>query len=319
MASRKQTRIREGNGPLHWLKRVASELTGRGRLPLVVILLLALIGTGLYLGRHRIAPWIASMDQYRLDADRIHITPPPEWIAADVKVQVLRDGSLDQEISVLDGDLAKRLKDAFEMHPWIRSVDRVIKKTVPVGVEVAITYRQPVAAVVVNGKDGTLLLPIDADGVRLPNNGLQSDALRILPRILGATSQPPIGQAWREKPVLEGCRLAVYLAPMWARLNLVDIVPLNEETYRKKQFCTYELVTRGGTRIIWGAAPNAGPPGESSPDAKLARLQQFIDKHGPLTSVNSPAVIDLREGPIPKTIPRTAHHHQEADQNASPR
>jgi len=318
MPSHQQSRIRVGNHPFQWLLKVVAELVGRGRLPLVVILLLGLMGGGIYSVRHRVAPWVASREEYLLTADRIHITPPPRWIAADVKIQVLRDGSLDQGISVLDEDLAKRLKDAFEMHPWIRSVDRVTK-CVPVGVEVEITYRRPVAAVVVAGQDEKILVPIDADGVRLPNDGLHPDALRMLPRIMGPASQPLVGQAWREKHVLEGCRLAVYLAPVWADLNLVDIIPATQETYQDQQFFTYELVTQGGTRIMWGAALRAGLPGESSPEAKLARLQRFIAKHGPLTNVNSPAVIDIRQGPNPKTTPRTAQRNQEAEKNAAPR
>ena len=318
MVAKKQGRIRNRNHLFRGFSRVATELIGRGRLPLVVIALLTLIGGGIYAYWRHVAPTIAARDEYRLTADRILITPTPDWIATDVKEEVLREGSLDQGLSVLDVDLDKRLKDAFEMHAWVRSVDRVAK-CMPVGVKIAITFRRPVAAVVVPGHGGKVLSPVDADGVRLPNEGMRPDALRILPRIAGPTGQPVVGQAWREKGVLDGCRLAAYLAPTWIDLHLVDIVPATQEIYQQKQYFMYELVTRGGTRIVWGAAPNTGPPGESSPAAKLSRLRRFIDEHGPLIDVNSPAIVDIRQGPTPKTTPRTAHRNENAEADAAAR
>ena len=140
MVAKKQGRIPSRNHLfVRGFSRVAAELTGRGRLPLMVVAQLALIGGGIYAYWRHVAPTIAARDEYRLTADRIHITPTPDWIATDVKAEVVREGSLDQGLSVLDEDLAKRLKDAFEMHSWVRSVDRVTKR-MPVGVEITVTF-----------------------------------------------------------------------------------------------------------------------------------------------------------------------------------
>ena len=143
--------------------------------------------------------------------------------------------------------------------------------------------------------------------------------LRTLPRIHGSTGQPLVGQAWRDRRVLEGCRLAAYLSETWSDLCLVDIVPSEQEAYQQESYFVFVLITRGGTRIVWGSSPDCGPPDEPSPDAKLARLRGYIAEQGPLNDVNSPAEVDVRQGPTPKTIPRTARRNGEAGEPAGKR
>jgi hypothetical protein len=76
------------------------------------------------------------------------------------------------------------------------------------------------------------------------------------------------------------------------------------------RFFVYDLITRGGTRIVWGAAPGTAPPKEDSFDAKLSRLQNCVEKHGPLDSVRGPAIVHVRSAleVIPRTVkkPSTA-------------
>jgi cytochrome oxidase assembly protein ShyY1 len=63
---------------------------------------------------------------YRLTAENVEIPPRPEWIRGDVRADVFRDASLDGPLSVVQtADLVERLRNAFRLHPWIASVDRV--------------------------------------------------------------------------------------------------------------------------------------------------------------------------------------------------
>ena len=297
MATRQPRKAAGGSSRLGVRARSSlSALFGRGRLPAVAIALLAMVGLGLSLAWRQFAPAIAARDEYRLSADCIRVSLPPDWLVTDVRDEVVRDGSLDAGLSILDDDLVKRLIDAFEIHPWVQSVDRVTKK-LPAGVDVAVTYRKPIAAVVVELRDRKTLSPVDADGVRLPAKDIRPMAVQVLPRIAGALGQPPIGQPWRDERVRGGCRLAQFLAAEWDALGLVDILPSERsEIYNKEPYFDYDLVTRGGTRIWWGAAPGAGPPQESPPEDKLERLRRFVAKHGPLTDTNSPKTIDVRHG-----------------------
>jgi hypothetical protein len=183
---------------------------------------------------------------------------------------------------------------------------------------VAVSYRQPVAAVVVNLRSRKRLAPVDARGIRLPAADIRPAVLQALPRIVAALGQPPIGQPWRDPRVLGGCRLADFLAADWQPLGLVDILPSDRsEMYNKKPYFLYDLITRGRTRIVWGAAPTAGPPQESPPHEKLARLRRFVTEFGPLTDLSSPKQVDVRNGL--DFTPRTAEEPEGTDRGAAVR
>ena len=68
----------------------------------------------------------------------------------------------------------------------------------------------------------------------------------------------------------------------------------------------YRLVTRGGTRINWGAAPDAQLEGEPSFREKLARLEKCVVDLGPLDSIRGPDMVDVRHDLIvtPRAVAR---------------
>src|SRR5690348_15167783 len=139
--------------------------------PRVWACLVILVGLGFaaHFMWERSEPGIAREPQYILAAERIQITPPPPWVRSDVKGQVLRDSGLLNTASVLDDwdVLAKRVKDAFELHPWIASVDRITRR-LPSSLDIELKYRRPVAAVESSDASGIMFLPIDDHAVRLP-------------------------------------------------------------------------------------------------------------------------------------------------------
>src|SRR3989304_1315470 len=60
------------------------------------------VGLGGHLAWRHYLPTVARHPQFQITAERVHITPPPPWIRADVKAEVLRDASLVGTLSVLD-------------------------------------------------------------------------------------------------------------------------------------------------------------------------------------------------------------------------
>jgi len=82
----------------------------------------------------------------------------------------------------------------------------------------------------------------------------------------------------------------------------------------------FHLITRGGTRVVWGAAPTNAPPGEDSFETKLQRLRECTNQLGPLDSVRGPAVVDVRRelAITPRTVkntsPRTVQNLPTTDQ-----
>lgn len=271
------------------------------------LFLVAVIGFGARYAWQRVAPTIARHPQYVITAEQIHITPPPPWIRTDIKAQVLRDDAVTGPLSILDNgdDLAHRIQDAFEFHPWVASVERITKR-LPSAIEVELKYRRPIAAVESADPGGLIFLPIDEHGIRLPEADLTDAERRYLPRISGVTGRPLVGDAWNDPRVVGGAKLAAALADVWDRLRLVEILcaphPASDDIDPQYVF---EIITSGGTRIVWGAAPGQETlAGESSIDQKRQRLLEYASQHGRLESIEGPAVLDVRSELI--VTPRTA-------------
>ena len=196
------------------------------------------------------------------------------------------------------------IEDAFVLHPWIASVER-ITKLYPDGAHVEVTYRKPIAVIEMSSPQGMLLVPVDNQAVHLPPADVPEVYKRYLPRIQNVVERPPVGQRWDDPRVTGAADLAVRLAEVWEQLALVDILPSTRpEIFDEHRYFVYDLMTRGGTRVVWGAAPAQAPPGEDDFDAKLERLRACVADVGPLDTVRSPAVVDVRNqlSVTPRTV-----------------
>ena len=283
--------------------------------PKVWVGLLMLVGLGFgahLLWRHS-APQIARDPEYMLTAESIHITPPPPWIRSDIKTQALRDAGLLGTISVLDDweTLSRRVKEALEFHPWVASVDKISRR-LPSSLNVELHYRKPIAAVESSDPGGVMFLPIDDRAVRLPEGDLTEAERRYLPRISGITGRPLVGDRWDDQRVVGGARLAAQLADVWQQLRLVEIVAnLQTSSRDEKQIYRFEIVTIGGTRIVWGMTPgDEVSTGESPFIQKRQRLLDYAAQHGKLESIDGPAVLDVRSELV--ITPKTARQKAEA-------
>ncbi|MBA3484215.1 MAG: hypothetical protein H0T51_20625 [Pirellulales bacterium] len=269
----------------------ARPLARRRAKVLVVFAVVMLLGWGAQAIWRHAAPVVASRDRYLLPAKAITITPPPEWIVADVRGQVIHSAGLDGRLSILDAEFEESIKHAFALHPWVQSVDRTVK-SFPPGVHVEVTYRRPVAVIETARGD---LLPVDAAGSHLPADDVLLIRRKSLPRITGIVGQPLEGQRWEDARVPGALEIIGYLTDGWESLHLETITPRARPEIRdERQFFVYDIVTRGGTRIIWGASPHAGAPGESPFAVKLDRLKNCVKQYGPLDSVKAPGTVDVR-------------------------
>ena len=283
--------------------------------PRVWITLVCLFGLGFgarSLWRNQV-PGIAQKPQYRLKIENIHITPPPPWIRTDIKAEALRDAGLVGNLSVLDDwdEFSSRVKSAFELHPWVATVERISKR-LPSALDIELKYRRPIAAVELSDASGVTLLPIDEHAVRLPEGDLTEVERRYLPRIAGVNGRPLVGDTWMDARVVGGAKLAAALADIWQKLRLVEILAhVEPNSPGGEAACSFEIVTSGGTRIVWGTAPGKEAVAqESSADEKRKRLLEYVSKHDHLGSINGPAELDIRNDLVVK--PRTARR-QPAD------
>ncbi|RIK87270.1 MAG: hypothetical protein DCC67_01960 [Planctomycetota bacterium] len=252
------------------------------------------IGLGLRGVWLRVSPRVAASERYLIAASAIAITPPPEWIVADVRAQAIHHGQLDRRLSILDPAFFSQIQHAFALHPWVLKVERIEKKPGP-GVQVDLVYRRPIAVIESPHGNGRELLPVDRTSTLLPPEDVPLIRRQYLPRIINIAGRPPVGQRWEDGRVAGAVALAERLGDLWEPLHLVEIVPsARQEVLGNRQYFVYEIVTRGGTRIIWGAAPDEQVPGEASFTAKLQRLKTCVEKYGPLDTVKAPGAVNVR-------------------------
>jgi hypothetical protein len=243
-----------------------------------------------------VAPRVASSNRYLLPVDGITISPLPEWIVADVRGQVIQDAGLADRLSILAPDFLQTIEQAFLLHPWVESVKRIEKRP-PRSVYVELAYRRPVAVVDVPQGQGTQELPVDAHGIHLPADDVPAIRRRHLPRITGIAGQPPAGQPWEDPRLAGAVELAVRLGDEWESLHLDEIIPSAWPVIQNEQRrYEYDMATRGGTLIVWGAAPAAGPAGDAEFAIKLGRLKQCVAQYATKDLVDWPEAVDVSNG-----------------------
>ncbi len=270
----------------------------------LTVLLIAGIAVGVTAMWPQIQEHVSKNDDLWLTVESIDVTPQPSWIRVDVRTEVLRDASLDGPISILDPALAQRVAEAFVLHPWVADVTRV-QKHHPARVSVELEYRKPACMVLVSGRlfpagpggeqitDG--LYPVDAQGVFLPPDDFSPIEAARYPRLVGANSIPvgPPGTRWGDSTVHEGARIAAVLVRDWLRYDLERIEP-TVSSRRNRGYLKFDLVTKDGTRVQWGFAPQPGPAGETVTREKLSQLDRYAEEHGSLNVPEPPNVINLQ-------------------------
>lgn len=303
MSAKKASSKRKSTSLHPRVKTWITWLLGRGLPAVLAVLIVAAFFAAWHYGWKRFGRKVISSDRYRLSIDRVDVTPPPEWIHADVRAEVFRDASLDRPMSIMDEDLNQRIFDAFSLHAWIAKV-RHVRKHHPAGVKVELVYRRPVCMVRVSGE----LLPVDAEGVLLPPGDFSPVEAADYPQLVGIETVPlgPPGTRWGEPKVTGGAEIAAVLGLVWQQLGLNRIVTSSMVQIGDDDAYTYELFTRGGTRIIWGRAPGSDVPGEVPAGDKVAWLTGYHKENGTLDGVDGPQTLDVRDLGSVRVTPRTA-------------
>ncbi|MGA2030955.1 MAG: hypothetical protein ABSG68_01760 [Thermoguttaceae bacterium] len=286
------------------LAKLAAFVLGPARTPVLILLVLAIFSGGVYFGWQYVrlnviakpaaGPNLPLADEYVVKEEQVHITPLPAWIHSNVLHDVFRDGSLENvRLSTLDDDLARRIANAFFLHPWIAKARVRIR---PAGrVDVDLVYRRPVCMIEVPGD----LLPVDIEGVLLPSGDFSPVEKYSYPVLGGIDSVPmgPAGQRWGDPRVIDGAGIAAALLPVWKQLRLYRIKTATAAGPALGNGRVYELYTRAGTRIYWGRSPAAKAADELTADEKVARLGQYAAEHDSLDGQSGQQELDVRNLP----------------------
>lgn len=238
-------------------------------------------------------PNLTQCSEYQLDRDDIVLVPPPvEHVPADLLQRVLSKQKLPDRFALLDDELVGELAAAFEKHPWIAKVIQV-RKSYPPRVLVEVEYRRPVAFIEVERG----FYPVDANAVVLPPADFTPDDSKRFPIVRNVTTTPqgPSGNAWGDPLVLAAARLAESLFDRWKPLGLSSIVaPPRPDAGVSPGDLTFELTTKGGSKIVWGRPPGTNHPGELTVEQKIGRLERYLEQFGSFDGPHGPYEIDIR-------------------------
>ncbi|MBS0262298.1 MAG: hypothetical protein JSS02_10140 [Planctomycetes bacterium] len=250
-------------------------------------------------------PDLSGRPEYQLSSADIEISQPPHWVPRDLLNRVIENADLPEKLRLLDDSLAQEIASAFESNPWVEEVVSV-RKAYPARIAVDLKYREPVAMVEVHKGQQ----PIDRQGVLLPAQDFSVSESRTYPVITGVASTPqgPAGSTWGDKVVEDAAQLAVALGPVWKKLGLVAIAcPASTADRAKIDEGVFVLVSKGGSRILWGHAPGSDHPGELETRQKLGRLEDYVKRFGSFDHPQGPYRIDIRHWRDISRTPLSAH------------
>jgi hypothetical protein len=261
-------------------RRLPAKWIGRVLLAAAIVTGCTAAALGLW---QRLRPHVSAQPEYLVDVRELDVTPPPKWIRANVKTEVLRDAGLPPQISILDERLKETLTQSFSLHPWVGAVEKV-ETSYPARIRVTVAYRRPVAMVEVH--DG--LLPVDARGVLLPPEDFTPQEALRYPRVAGLAGSPlgPIGTRWGNPVVEAAAKLAEVLEPTWDELQLHHIAaPAGAGSDLSS--ITLNVATREGTKFVWGRAPGSEQVEEPKAIEKVARLKKLAAEFGSLDKTDA--------------------------------
>ncbi len=206
----------------------------------------------------------------------------PRWMTA-AEMKPLEERA--QRIAASSGgrDLLQHLQQSLLATGWFESIEQV-QLTDADRVEVMGTYATPAALVNEGGIDHLC----DARGMRMARDYRTNDGPS-LPRVLHlAAPTPAVANQWNGTALKDALDvLATVEAQPW-RSQIAAMSVARHATEG-----VIELITTGGSAIVWGRAPSSASPSEVPTAQKLEYLAFLYAKHGRI-DYGYPASIDVR-------------------------
>ena len=242
----------------------------------IIVVLAIFAGLGL-IGWHAVRERIRSKQEYLLSADKIMVSPAPDWVSDRFVEDVLRSSGLSRT-SLLDRALPQKLTEAFTAYPWVEKVEYVVPRY-PSGAEIKLSYRVP-AALVETPQRG--LVPVDRNGIVLPLEYLSnavSDRRNEHLIVQEIQSMPlgSVGTPWGDPLVQTAAQLAAALTDdvhTAETMTLKWIIPTSE-TVPGGTRIVCRLKTAAGTEIHWGPFVPNDPKLESKKKKLWDVYEQF--------------------------------------------
>ncbi|MDZ4779236.1 MAG: hypothetical protein SGJ19_03180 [Planctomycetia bacterium] len=232
--------------------------------------------------------------EYQVPIAELHLPRSPSWLneRADIRRDVVRDASLEGNLSLLNDRLTIDLARAFALHPWVEEVTS-IRKSFPARIDAEVKYRRPVCRV--DLPNASYL--VDAQAVLLPIDDVRPDALAKLPRLTGVEAPTGLaGAVWNDQRVIGGAEIADVLKDDWSALELKAIAPkaLPTRSPRGTDYA-FDLITEQDRVICWGFAPEVENADAAALAWKLGEIRDFQrQRTAPVRRDNDPSMTPTR-------------------------
>jgi hypothetical protein len=262
------------------------------KVALGIAMLFGLIGMCFY-GYMQLGPQIASRPEFLLSEESFQVTPQPDWVPGDVRLEVIRDSELLKS-NLLDPKLTLDVARAFGLHTWVAKVDRVRKSSGPI-LAVELQYRQPLAMVEVYNGNEPGVIPVDSEAVILPPSDFSEADLDRFIRITTDFSMPttPAGTPWGDDRVAVAAVLANRLQTFQKKLAVYRIHAVSDVA-RPRSRVLVTLEGKAGGKVILGPVPRDTAVLATSEVSELSKLQNWMRSGGNLSDLTASEVIDLR-------------------------
>lgn len=219
----------------------------------------ALLGGLIWVGRAMRGP-LQSSDRFQFPFKQIECPAPPGTDREQFLSEVRYYGEFPDTVPLLDEDLGRRLREAFQRHVWVERVDSV-EVSPNRRILVKLTFRQPVLAVVYEDR-GPVVRAVDRNGILLPRS---VDTLPLAQLADRASKPVNIGRPWGDVFVEGAAKVAGYLHPHQSKLRLLEFRWRMGDLWLKRV---------GGPEVIWGKPPDD----EAAAQRKIIRLLDQFDK-----------------------------------------
>ena len=237
---------------------------------------------------------LVDVQKFELGSEQITINQQPDWMDEDLRNVILNE--IQSPANLLNEHLVANTARVLAENPWIERVDRVEKGAA--GLRIDLSYRIPVAVVDFHQSDRRQV-PVDRSAMVMDQKITKSvdiDRLMHISIPRPEKTQPATWQVWNDARVQEAAKICEFLNQEAASLELYRVVNYEMKSGGATAKKPYEVWTKNGVKIVWGAAPGHEPAGEATAAEKLQAIQQFVVKEGPLSKMDRRKKIDIKSG-----------------------
>lgn len=242
---------------------------------------------------------LIDIQKYDLSANQISVSQQPVWLTSDLREKILDEIQTPNNLlnEHLVADTARVLQD----NPWIEKVQRIEKGAD--GLKIDLAYRMPVA--LVDFHQGKTKVPVDRSAVVMDKKifgAIDPESMLHISVPSAESNRPNKWQVWDDRRIQAAAKLCDYLSVEATNLELFRVVSYRLPTVKTQDVLAnepgkpFEVWTKNGVKVIWGAVPGEKVVDEATSAEKLQAIQQFVVKQGPLSKLDRRKKIDVRSG-----------------------